>query len=1016
MNNTERIIASIERALALGAIPPDLDGRELAQEYAALCMAANERLRQCVRHIESGNLRAAMHISESPPPILDYCAVLDFNGAAQWRDIARQNDWPIAETINANAVVTINNAYSSAMALDPFLKQFANAALNKNYRDCTRLLRRIIELDPTTLTWPEDLKAFEDRRIPEVMNELSLADANQDMAKLKELLSELNEKWLDPRSKALQEQAGAIAQRIQEKEAGEEGLAIVGEISKRYAAFDYKGLERSLSVYRLLLAKGYFKPTPAMAVQFEEASAWFAQEKASKEKEQEYKDNLAQLTTELEKELLDGKAIEKLWRILTCEGRSLPPDLEQRALNAIKTCRLIEQRRKRRQSVVIALTATVALASIVAVIGHVQYRSLLAFYARRLEQAVTENDRQKLLTLQADIRKHILLGRSLHRSPRIQEWLLKEDGVRTLVEDKTRRLKELLAELDRIACAGFVDDAAFVSGQAEASEILKAVPELRNSPANQQALDSMAETRRIHWESTIAKKEIELTAIITNIMGQVPSFESIERGNLEEMEQKRSVLDSLVMPARDKASELRTLYTEQEARNSGALTILESAEQELNERRKAVAERRSLIADFDNVLTLPKYFDALKVYFDRFPRDRLSQEIGNVLAYREHAEYLIAPPLSAPAELNTAQLELISDNTPIENYFWKALLKSEADSRKGIVKWSGIKNSILAFKDDNLMVGLMEFTFVKSANEHIRVFAYDDFGNQKTGVPGMRTYDLGVVYVPKAEDTGIEFKSVNHGIPSSQIVQQKKMAHCEALINLIAEAEKVNAAQGSVFLLKAAFEMAANTNILNGLLRLRLAQIFLGNFIEMVGEGVAPKIDDALKNMQATDDGTFDPFCIKNPFVIDAAKKADEVMRANFRETDITDILSSFQFQAAIRRECVRRGIQWIGYVDFKDPTILHQLSGKKILEIWVLRPGAEDKMNVLAAAESGPAGKYMIGEKLIPGEALFAPAAEDGQKTRDILARIFQETDAQPKAPKNVAWPRVWPANRRQY
>ena len=1012
MNNTERILTSIERVLTLGAIPPDLDGRELAQEYAALCLAANERLRQCVRHIESGNLRAAMHISESPPPLLDHCATLDFSGAAQWRTLAQQNNWPLAETINAKATQQINDAYSSALALDPFLKQFANAALHKNYRDGTRLLRRIVELDKKTPTWPEDLKAFEDRRIPEVTNELRMADAKHDLVKLNELLGELNEKWLDPRSKALREQISAAVQRMQEKEAGERGLEIVTEISKNYAAFDYKGLERSLSAYQALLDKGHFKPAPAMAIQFEEANTWFENEKASKEKERQYQDNLAQLTAELEKDPADGKTLEKLWRILTGENRSLPTDLEQRTLNTIETCRLLDQRRKRRQVALIAAVAVLVMASIAAGICHVQYRHLLAFYTPQLEQAVKQNDLKKLLSLKTDIQEHILLGRFLHRSPLVQEWLCQEDATRDQVEQKTRRLEELKTDLDRIARAGFVDDTDFVRGHAEASKILKEVPALRSSPSHQETLNSLVMMRRVHWESTIAQKEVELQKIITDISRRLPSFDLIASGNLGDLEQKMTALDTLIVSAQDKASELQFLYTDRETQGSGILTSLKSTVQEVNARRKEITERQALITRLGNAVSLPDYLIALQSYVDRCPRDQLSQAMEQVLASRKDYEYLIAPPLIAPAGLKTTQLESISDNTPQENYFWDNLLMNEANTRKGIEqKWLGIQQSILTFADDKQMVGLIEFQFKKSAGERVRVFAYNDFGKKKTGVVGSDTYDVGTVYVPKADHTVAEFKLLSRGVLSKLVKNRKPMAHCVTITDLIVGAEKVNATEGSVFLLKAAFEINNNDNILNSLLKLRLARIFLGFFVEMVGAGVVPEIDTALNEMEEIDDGNLDPFCIANPFVIDISKKADRVMQKHFKDTSL---IGKFQVQEAIRHECVRRGAQWIGYVDFNDPSKLRLVSGKKAFEIWVLRPGTGKEMNVLTAAEWGPANKYMIGEKLTPGEALFAPTAEDAWTTRDILDRVLKETGVK-KIPENMAWPPVWPVNRRQ-
>jgi len=385
------------------------------------------------------------------------------------------------------------------------------------------------------------------------------------------------------------------------------------------------------------------------------------------------------------------------------------------------------------------------------------------------------------------------------------------------------------------------------------------------------------------------------------------------------------------------------------------------------------------------------------------------------LAFRKHYEYFTAPGLTATAGLNTAQLESISDNTPPENYFWDNLLMSEVNYRKGIEqKWPEIKNSIQELANDKLMTGLIEFTFIKSPTEHIQVFAHDDFGKKTTGGGNAdTTYLLGTVYLPKPDHTSAEFKPLNHpGVRASLVANRKPMAHCVMLTNIIANVEKVNATEGSVFLLKAAADIQNDASITNALLKLRLVKIFLSKFLEMVGEGVVPDIDATLNKMEAIDDVNLDPFCINNPFVIDTAKKADAAMRKNFK---VANLIGKFNLKTAIRRETIRRGGQWVGYVDVNNPTRLRLVSGNKAFEIWVLRPGTGSEMNVLSAAEWGPSGKFMIGEKLIPGEALFATAAEDILTTRSILVQTYKETGTQPIPQESPAWPRVWPINRRQ-
>ena len=1015
MSGVQRVVRDIRRVLQLGVLPADLNGAAAAQEYAELCRDANERLGQCMRHIESGNLRAAMHVSEATPALLDFCAALDFEGAERWRAFAAQNGWPVPPAIDERAIQSINDAYSSALALEPLIKQLQLAVFDKNYRESTRLLRRILRLDPATSHWGEDLRAFEDRRLKELEPLFAEAAGADDIARLLELQAELEEAWLDDRSRVLLEKISAALLRAREREATERGHEVVALISKAYGAFDFDALEQTLPSYRELLAKGFFRPSADVARQFEEAHEWFVREADEHEKEREFKGNLGALRAALDGGEAPGKEIESLWHILVNTGRPLPPDLERRVAVALENEQIVESRRKTRTVALGSLGAALALLLVLGTVTYVQYRRLLAYYVPQLEQARARNDLQQLAELRSSLEKHLFLSRFLRMDPDIQQQLGQERDVATRVDAKKRELKELLARMNRIAKGKFGEDADFLTSHTNATDILKEVAALREDPASyQNELDALAAQRIQFWEDALLQKEKEIGDFVAVVTSNLPPFETVGARALPDLQEIARRLEASVQAGEKAVAEYQALQKTAQlpGLSQAGVQSFEMAVREVRAFRDAIAERQTLGRKIDEAPTLAAYYEALRGYAQHFAGQPRATNTEAVLAGRKHGELLVAPPVGMAEAVGTPRLEAVADGVPADNYFWDALLQGVVDADKRAAQaWPEIQRAVGEWRADRQMVALDEFDYASDSGVY-RILAYREFGSSLTGTPTMRFLNGGRVYPPKRTDERCEFLETPPNVYRDVNIRNRRpMAHCVFLNRFTASVAAAPPADAPALLLQAVLDLRGSKDMLNALLRLRLARLLTKHLDGLLGPGTVPEVDAALKEMEAADDGSLDPLCFQNPIVQEASAKAEAVLQKQFKDRAFLD---RFRLQQALAREAIRRSVRWVGHADLDDPRKAAINAGRHPQELWALRAGAGAEMQLVVAAELQGVD-YQVGETLQPGEPLFAPLKDDAPKTRDALKRLLADQNADLRALETLAWPPVWPVNRRR-
>ena len=145
---TERLIRKLAEVLQRGGNPEAL--AKLAGDYVAACQAANLRLQQCEAMIKAGDRPQAIQLAETPPNLLDWVTVLEFQGADEWRAYCQQNGLPMADRIDERSVAALNGCYALGITTDhPLYGAYRKAMLSRNDEQALKILHSITRLNPS---------------------------------------------------------------------------------------------------------------------------------------------------------------------------------------------------------------------------------------------------------------------------------------------------------------------------------------------------------------------------------------------------------------------------------------------------------------------------------------------------------------------------------------------------------------------------------------------------------------------------------------------------------------------------------------------------------------------------------------------------------------------------------------------------------------------------------------------------------------------------------------------------
>ncbi len=173
---------------------------QLAADYAALCVQANERLRQCSTFLQQGLRSEAIHLADQSPNLLDLVASLDLPDQNAWLEFCLNNGLTAPPPLQLDRAAQLNEAYAQDQPMEHLLSRHRLLALSRApVRDRLEVLRKITQVDAANANWEKDIRIFERARLKELPAAFLAAVKTNDHEVIAALQQEITaQTWHDP--------------------------------------------------------------------------------------------------------------------------------------------------------------------------------------------------------------------------------------------------------------------------------------------------------------------------------------------------------------------------------------------------------------------------------------------------------------------------------------------------------------------------------------------------------------------------------------------------------------------------------------------------------------------------------------------------------------------------------------------------------------------------------------------------------------------------------------------------
>lgn len=181
LSDVNQLIVRLTSTLSQGG--PTTADRDLADQYADLCVNINARLAQCSRMIDEGSSMQALMLAEEQPNLLDSVAAVSFAKSLEWQEACALNALRQAPKIDRGAVHKLNDIYTKGNRSDQtkaLYKAFRAAMASRNDAEALDSIRAISRLDPSDSNAAKELARLEKKRREDSVKALKAALADND--------------------------------------------------------------------------------------------------------------------------------------------------------------------------------------------------------------------------------------------------------------------------------------------------------------------------------------------------------------------------------------------------------------------------------------------------------------------------------------------------------------------------------------------------------------------------------------------------------------------------------------------------------------------------------------------------------------------------------------------------------------------------------------------------------------------------------------------------------------------
>lgn len=474
MSDPHRIVDEIRACLQASDQSYKERHRDIASEYADVCIEVNRRLGQCAQLLKQGLRPEAIHLAEAAPNLLEALAELDFAERMAWLELVTIYNLPLPPDLDLETGEYLNVAYAEHDPLRNHLKKHRRLALGRApLRERLAVLREIAKLDATNPIWDEDVRTYERARFKQVQAEATDAVRRSDVEAIEALAEELTgETWsLRPHGSLVQ----AVRQAAESERcrAAKRALpAVEAELNDAFSALDL-GRARQVRLRWLSLAESarLSADDPARE-RAEPALLWLDDQDQREAGRRAYEAAEARLTSALDDDQIGREELERHWHALVRLEQEVPEHLAMRYRSRVAAQELSARRRMR---FLLATGLTVALVlglSVVLVSQALERGSAARAAAAAIEASVKSGRIDELEALIAQFSK---TRPELLQRAEVVALMPEIDRLRAAETDRAERYQALMAEAESAPLTG-----SEPSSLAEARKLARTAVETRS--------------------------------------------------------------------------------------------------------------------------------------------------------------------------------------------------------------------------------------------------------------------------------------------------------------------------------------------------------------------------------------------------------------------------------------------------------------------------------------------------------------------------------------------------------
>jgi len=594
--------------------------RQLAQQYAAACTDANQRLRRCAEFLSRGLRSEAIHLAQAEPVLLDLVATLDFSERPQWEQVCLMYGLPAGPALQMETASALNEAYADDQPLEELLRKHRLLALARApLYPRLQLLRRIAEIDVRNTIWAEDVKEFERARLQHIANGLDVLVRAANVPGLKSAQEELTRPgWLVPVPQSLLTRVQNSARSVSHAHALAALRKLEAPLFDAMNAFDVaraSQLRREWNGH--LQAFNGVNPCPSdplwgrTQIVFE----WIEQQASRSTQESAYQKALADLEKGLNASC-DRLQLERLAHGVLKHERGMPEALHHRYNVYLQH---LQSAGRRRRVLMIAVPAACLL--IAAAVGY--WWMNRSEEGQKLTTAVTTLEQMLDAGQVAEARAYLnKLSESeptTAQKPRVVELQVRLQG-------EEKRLRERKTQFDHALAA-----ARTAGLDAAGDRMLDAARALAEQPEEVEAVQNLAAARKTQRDEIDAKRDLSFQPRIAELGKSI--------GKLEDLLQQAGEPATLLAQLSEREIELALLSAD--TVNAGAKTrdAIAQLRGRLDAARKTVAQQNLeglLLADITRALSnkpdAAAFAQAAERYLKEYPESPRAKHLKKSVA------------------------------------------------------------------------------------------------------------------------------------------------------------------------------------------------------------------------------------------------------------------------------------------------------------------------------------------------------------------------------------------------